>query len=234
MARARKRAPLVLVLSCEHGGKRVPSRYARHFDAPAAVLASHRGWDPGSLPLARRLARALRAPLIATTVTRLLVDCNRSPHHRKLHSTYAHLDAALREALLDEHYRPHRARVEAAIAERLVRGARVLHVAVHSFTPVLDGVPRNADLGWLYDPRRTLERRVADELLLALRAGAPDLRVRRNYPYLGRADGLPTALRRRFPEARYAGFELELNQLHARRPPFASLLAALRAALASC
>jgi predicted N-formylglutamate amidohydrolase len=234
MARARTRAPLALVLSCEHGGNRVPARYARHFDAPAAVLASHRGWDPGSLPLARRLARALRAPLVATTVTRLLVDCNRSPHHRRLHSSYAQLDAELREALLAEHYEPHRARVAAAIAEALARGARVLHLAVHSFTPVLDGVPRNADLGFLYDPRRSLERAIADELQRALRESAPALRVRRNYPYLGRADGLTTALRRRFPEARYAGLELELNQLHARRPPFPALLAALRAALARC
>jgi predicted N-formylglutamate amidohydrolase len=232
MARARTRAPLRLVLSCEHGGNRVPARYRRAFDAPAAVLASHRGWDPGALPLARRLARALRSPLLATTVTRLLVDCNRSPHHRKLHSPYAHLDAEDRRELLAEHYLPHRARVEAAIAAQIARGARVLHVAVHSFTPVLDGVERNADIGWLYDPRRALERTAVAALQEELRAQAPALRVRRNYPYLGRSDGFTTALRRRFEERSYAGLELELNQLHARRPPFAALVAALRHVLA--
>ncbi|MBL8897759.1 MAG: N-formylglutamate amidohydrolase [Planctomycetes bacterium] len=232
MARASTRAPLALVLSCEHGGNRVPARYARHFEAPAAVLASHRGWDPGALPLARRLARALRAPLVATTVTRLLVDCNRSPHHRKLHSAFAHLDAEARRALLAEHYEPHRARVAAAIEAELARGARVLHVAVHSFTPVLEGVTRNADLGLLFDPRRALEAEIARVLQGALRAHMPELRVRRNYPYLGRSDGLPTALRRRFVASRYAGIELELNQLHARQPPYAAILDALVRALA--
>ncbi|MBK9388025.1 MAG: N-formylglutamate amidohydrolase [Planctomycetes bacterium] len=232
MVRARTRAPLCLVLSCEHGGNRVPARYRRAFDAPATVLASHRGWDPGALPLARRLARALRAPLFATTVTRLLVDCNRSPHHRSLHSPFARLDAEARLAVLAEHYEPHRTRVESAIAERIAEGARVLHVAVHSFTPVLDGVERNADIGWLYDPRRASELRIVDTLRRELERNAPALRVRRNYPYLGRTDGFPTALRRRFDERSYAGLELELNQLHARRPPFAALVAALRSVLA--
>jgi hypothetical protein len=38
------------------------------------------------------------------------------------------------------------------------------------------------------------------------------LRVRRNYPYRGSADGFIPYLRRRFAEADYVGLELELNQ----------------------
>src|SRR5437764_832924 len=40
------------------------------------------------------------------------------------------------------------------------------------------------------------------------------LKVRRNYPYAGRNDGLTTAFRRRFPASRYLGIELEINQRH--------------------
>jgi hypothetical protein len=40
----------------------------------------------------------------------------------------------------------------------------------------------------------------------------PALRVRRNYPYRGQADGLPTWLRRKFPDRAYVGLEFELNQ----------------------
>ena len=40
------------------------------------------------------------------------------------------------------------------------------------------------------------------------------LRVRRNYPYRGDADGLTTTLRRRFPWQRYLGIEIEVNQKH--------------------
>ena len=36
--------------------------------------------------------------------------------------------------------------------------------------------------------------------------------MRRNYPYRGRADGLPTWLRRKFPDRAYVGVEFELNQ----------------------
>jgi hypothetical protein len=38
------------------------------------------------------------------------------------------------------------------------------------------------------------------------------LRVRRNYPYAGKGDGLTRHLRRRFPPREYVGIELEVNQ----------------------
>ena len=41
---------------------------------------------------------------------------------------------------------------------------------------------------------------------------APNLRVRRNYPYAGWTDGLTTYLRTRFPPQRYVGIEIEINQ----------------------
>ncbi|MEN9581780.1 MAG: hypothetical protein RJA70_4789, partial [Pseudomonadota bacterium] len=40
----------------------------------------------------------------------------------------------------------------------------------------------------------------------------PAARLRRKYPYLGKADGLTTALRREFAPAAYLGLELEVNQ----------------------
>ena len=52
------------------------------------MLKSHRGWDPGSLTLAARLAETLGAPFHAQTVTRLLIDANRSLHHRGLFSEF--------------------------------------------------------------------------------------------------------------------------------------------------
>ena len=90
---------------------------------------------------------------------------------------------------------------------------RVIHIAVHSFTPVLDGITRQADVGLLYDPARSPEKMLCSAWKNALRELAPELRVRRNYPYAGRADGLASHLRRRFQEHEYIGVELELNQL---------------------
>ena len=46
----------------------------------------------------------------------------------------------------------------------------------------------------------------------AVERRAPALRVRRNYPYTGKSDGLTAYLRRRFDADRYLGIELEINQ----------------------
>jgi len=202
-----------LVLSCEHGGNRVPARYAALFDNARQALRSQRGWDPGALDLARGLEKRFQAPLVFATVTRLLVELNRSPAHPTLFSEFSRgLPATERERLLARYYRPYRERLAALVAETIGRAGRAVHVSVHTFTPALDGVERTADVGLLYDPRRPSERALCDVWLRALRVLCPDLRVRRNYPYLGRSDGLTTHLRKQWPPEQYAGIELEVNQ----------------------
>jgi predicted N-formylglutamate amidohydrolase len=224
-------APDSLVLSCEHASARIPPAYRSLFAGAGRALASHRGFDPGALPLARALARRLAAPLYAGGASRLLVDLNRSEGHpRHFSEGVARLPAGERERLLARHYRPHRARVELALRQGLRGGRSVLHVGVHSFAPVWRGVPRAIDLGLLYDPRRPAERALAGRWKRALLALAPGLRVRRNAPYRGRDDGLTTSLRDRLGP-RYLGFELEVSQRlltggTARRKQLAAVVAA--------
>ncbi len=201
------------VVTCEHGGNRVPAPLRKHFTRHAVLLSSHRGWDPGALMLAKRLAKTLAAPLHYSTTSRLVVDLNRSPHHRELFSAVTRkLDAAERNRILQLHYQPYRAAVVAAIDAQLAHGARVVHLSAHSFAPRLNGVVRNADVGFLYDPKRCREAILCDAWTRAVVAALPALRVRRNYPYRGSADGLTSALRRRYRAAQYVGIEIELNQ----------------------
>lgn len=193
----------------------MPAAYAALFasDAAQALLDSHRGWDPGSLVLAREMATALSAPLHASSTTRLLVDLNRSIGHPGLFSELTRpLPRAERERIVAMHYRPHRDAVEEHIDRLITEGHRVLHVASHSFTPVWDEVDRRTDVAWLYDPRRHGECVVVNEWMAALAPMAPALRLRRNYPYSGRSDGLAAGLRRRHPDADYVGIELEVSQ----------------------
>ena len=209
-------APDFLLISCEHGGNRVPAAYRHLFAGCGALLRSHRGVDIGALRLARDMARALSAPLYAGTVSRLLVELNRSPHHPRLFSGQTRAaPPALRRELIEHYYLPYRNRVQARIANAISDGARVVHVSCHSFTPELDGDLRNADVGLLYDPRRAAELRLCRLWRTACKRIAPDLKVRMNYPYAGTADGFITCLRRQFPAERYIGIELELNQRHA-------------------
>ena len=213
MTKGRARRDALLVLTCEHGGNAIPRRYRALFDGKRALLESHRGWDPGARAVAEAMAARFGAPLFVAHTSRLLVDLNRSRHHPKLFSeTTRALTAAERERILREHYDPHRAAVEEAILAGLRRARKVVHVAVHSFTPSLDGVVRRADVGLLYDPRRASERAFTAAWRSALRREVPSLVVRLNYPYRGAADGFTTALRREHAASRYVGVELEMNQ----------------------
>jgi predicted N-formylglutamate amidohydrolase len=207
-----------VVVTCEHGGHDVPAEYRALFRGHAAELTSHRGWDPGTLALARELARRLDAPLVSATLTRLLVDLNRSPHNPRVFSSFTRgLPRAERRALLERFHVPHWAAARAALARSMTDQRRVLHLAVHSFTPVFDSLTRKADLALLYDPARHAERSFADRWLRALARLDPTRVLRRNAPYRGSADGLTTALRREHPATRYLGIEVEVNQRHVGR-----------------
>jgi predicted N-formylglutamate amidohydrolase len=202
-----------LLLTCEHGGHRIPRPYTALFRDAGAVLASHRGWDPGALELARRLARELERPLLAVTWSRLFVESNRTPTNPRIWSAFtASLPREERERILERWWQPHRQAVADAVVQPIAHGQRVVHVAVHSFTPRLDGEVRNADIGLLYDSRRVREAELCRHWASILRVLEPALRVRHNYPYRGAADGLTTWLRRRHPQARYLGVEIEINQ----------------------
>ena len=204
----RTRSGFRLLLTCEHAGNRVPAAYEGRFRGADRVLASHRGWDPGALHLARAVGRRLGVAVLSVSWSRLLVESNRSPTNPRIWSPWtAALPADEKAKILDRYWWPHRRRVDQAVRDVVVQRATVLHVAVHSFTPVLDGEHRTADVGLLYDPARAGERRTCLRWVEALR-------VRRNYPYRGTADGLTTWLRRRYPASRYMGIELEVNQAY--------------------
>ena len=203
------------LVTCEHGGNRIPQAYRKLFHAHRAVLDSHHGYDPGALVMAKQLAATLRAPLVASTVSRLLIDLNRSIGHPHLYSEASRsAPAAVRHQILEIYYRPYRSQAEHTVAQAISNGRRVIHFSSHSFTPELNGKVRNADIGLLYHPERLGEVHLCARWQASLKACAPEFVVRRNYPYAGKGDGLTAHLRRRFPADAYIGIELELNQKH--------------------
>lgn len=205
-----------VVITCEHGGNRIPTAYRPLFARSRALLATHRGYDAGALPMARALARDFDAPLVASTVSRLVVDLNRSIGHRALYSDATRgLSRTAHERILAHYYRPYRLQVEKRVERAIATGMRVVHISSHSFTPMLDGIVRDADVGLLYDPARQGERALCGKWGAMLSRRIAPLRVRRNYPYQGRNDGLTSYLRQRFAPTRYVGVELEINQKHA-------------------
>ena len=201
------------LITCEHGGNRIPAAYRRLFRGRRAVLESHRGYDPGALVMAKALAQAFSAPLLTSTISRLLIDLNRSIGHPQLFSAATRgATAKLRAEIVERHYLPYRGQVERLVRQTVSRGRRAIHISSHSFTPELNGKLRRADVGLLDHPGRHGEAELCARWKASLTRFVPQLRVRRNYPYAGKGDGLTSYLRQRFPPSAYVGIELEVNQ----------------------
>lgn len=215
---ARKAGPLAIMVSCEHATNHVPQEWLHLFSDDlsndSGMLETHRGWDPGALQLAKQAAKFFGVPLHQGEVTRLLVDLNRSPHNHRRFSSFMRNLTPMQKLELDLSYHlPYWMEVCDELDSHLeLKGRRVLHMSFHSFTPVLNGEERRCELGLLFDPSRPWEATVAHRWQELLAAALPQLRVRRNQPYRGRADGVTCAMRKRASARLYAGIELEVNQ----------------------
>ncbi|NQV49593.1 MAG: N-formylglutamate amidohydrolase [Candidatus Marinimicrobia bacterium] len=204
-----------MIISCEHGGHQIPETYQSLFENHQELLQSHRGWDAGALDLAQHLQKEFPTVFHSTTTSRLLVDCNRSIGNTAPFSEITRLIPEIQQhEILQTCYFAHRNPIEQQVREWIQAGNLVFHLAVHSFTPVLNGRTRSSDIGLLFDHRRPLEKKFADICRRELSRGFPGWKIHHNLPYRGVSDGLPTYLRSQFDAAHYVGFEFELNQKH--------------------
>src|SRR5688572_12823987 len=198
------------VVTCEHAGNSVPLNYAHLFHGKEEILQSHRGWDPGAVDVATALSKELSAPFFICETTRLLIEPNRSLHSESLFSEYSQsLTDAEKNHLLENYYHPHRSAVE-----QLIRNSSdgILHLSIHTFTPVWDGCERTIDLGLLFDPDRSNEAKVCEDYRTKLKKALPAMNIEFNAPYKGIDDGFTTYLRTQFDNDRYLGIEIEINQ----------------------
>lgn len=183
------------LLLCDHASNRVPPEVAGgDLGLPPAEMARHIAYDVGAAGVTLELARLMDAPAILSRFSRLVIDPNRGeddptlvmrlydgtivPANRRIGPE----EIARR---LDAFHRPYHAAIEAAIDARLAGGRPVALVAIHSFTPRLNGRsprPWQVSVLWRHDGRLALP------LLRRLRA-EPDLVVGENEPYAGQLEG---------------------------------------------
>ncbi len=187
--------PAATLLLCDHASNAVPPRVAGgELGLPAADMARHIAYDIGVRGVTLELARLLDAPAILSRFSRLVIDPNRSEDDPTL--VMRLYDGAIvpanRRITPDEverrlagWHRPYHGAIDAAIEARLARDRPPSLVAIHSFTPRLNGrAPRPWHVGVLW--RR--DDRLAAPLLSRLRA-EPDLCVGDNQPYSGQLEG---------------------------------------------
>jgi predicted N-formylglutamate amidohydrolase len=204
---------IALLISCEHAVDTVPEQYLSLFSPFNALLTSHRGIDFGALAIAEHLKQQVPCDFFQATNTRLLVDCNRSMNHPACFSEVTRdLPAIEKKQILDIYYWPYRQQVIMAIEKHIKQGSQIWHLSIHSFTPMMNDIVRNADIGLLYDPQRTSERELSWQWKGQIKKMFPEYKIRMNYPYSGVSDGFTSALRKKFTNDEYVGIEVEINQ----------------------
>ena len=199
------------IFSCEHGGYEIPAPYQSYFAGQKAILQSHRGWDKGALDVAKYISRRANTKLIDNSISRLLIECNRTLGHGDLFSEFSKpMPQEMRNQLIEEYYVPYRNQLERKIEQHLHHQHQVIHISFHSFTPILNGETRKTEIGILYDPANNLEHQFAEAWKASIEEKIDSWRVKFNYPYKGTDDGLTTYFREKYKE-NYAGLELEIN-----------------------
>ena len=178
-----------VLLTCDHASPRVPYSLTG-LGMAAGDLNSHVGWDPGAAAVTLQLSDRFDAPAVLSAYSRLVVDCNREPGSEEAIPEASHGvrvpgnagltpgDARVRHEAL---FRPYHAAISAALDRIRGRGVEPVLVAVHTFTPRLNGFDRPWHVGILWDE----DGRLAKPLIAALRC-LPGMRVGDNEPYSGR------------------------------------------------
>ncbi|MEO8933316.1 MAG: N-formylglutamate amidohydrolase, partial [Xanthomarina sp.] len=179
---SRKQAilPLKLVLTCEHGGNIIPEKYGAYFKNQPEILNTHRGFDLGALDLFEYL-KPLSYFSLSSATSRLLIELNRSLHHKNLFSEFSlKLSKEEKKHLIQSYYLKYRDTVENKIRELIQGEETVLHISIHSFTPVLNDHIRNCDIGLLFDPKRNFEKQFSKNFKENILKINPEYHVRFN------------------------------------------------------
>jgi len=174
------------LIACDHASNRVPKKLGTLGLSPED-LASHIAYDIGAAWVAARLSQRLRAPLVLSNYSRLVIDCNRYPNDPESialvsdgravrgNSGVTANAAGLRR---DSLFAPYHAAIDSALREADGLGKTPAFISVHSCTPSLGGQSRPWQIGiaWSRDTR------MSDPVLRNLARNA-DVTVGDNEPY---------------------------------------------------
>ncbi len=171
----------------DHAGREVPPELAQ-LGLMEADLARHIGWDIGVFGLGQRLARTLDATFISQRFSRLVIDSNRDPMRADAVPEISDGTTVPGNLAIDEHERsarvagiftPYHNRIAAELDARAARGMPTIVVALHSFTPVMQGFQRP----WQFSVLHLGGSAFSDAMLAQLRAEADRPQVGDNEPY---------------------------------------------------
>ena len=210
-----------LVLLCDHASNHFPAPYDQCLGVSDEEKSAHISWDPGALGVAMALSKALDAPLIYTTVSRLVIDCNREETREDLTPCLSELTEISGNKNLSEEertfrinlvHRPFHDAIDKVLALRADKGLPSAVVSIHTYTPVYKGKTRPWEIGLISEN----DRRLADPVLAGLKARG-DLTVGDNEPYAP-SDGVYYTVRRHGEDKSLPCLMIEIRNDEVRTP----------------
>lgn len=197
-----------ILLTADHASRALPPHYGM-LGLPREEFDRHIAYDIGVEHVTRSLASLLNVPAVLNCYSRLLIDPNRGEDDptliRQLYdgtviSGNYPMSAEERQNRIESYFRPYHHAVEEQAAQiaGTIQGAPLI-IAVHSFTPCMQGRQRPWHVGILWD----CDGRAARPMINML-AADKEIIVGDNEPYDGalRGDALfHHATRRGYPHA---------------------------------
>lgn len=160
------------VLVCDHASNRIPEPYG-DLGLSLVQRLMHIAWDPGALCVALELSQLLDAPLVHSTVSRLVIDCNRAIDAVDLCPTISERTEIPGNRAVSDDDRAHRIAafhapfhemIESLLTTRRAAGRRTILVTIHSFTPVYKDVRRPWPIGLIHGTAQTFTAALRDAL----------------------------------------------------------------------
>lgn len=179
------RGPFAIVV--DHASNRIPPRWGDLGLSPSDRIR-HIAWDPGALAVSLRLSALLDAPVVHSTVSRLVIDCNRDLDAPDLVPTISETTDIPGNAGLTEDDRrwriasahtPFHSAIDRVLDARAAAGLPTTLICMHSFTPTYKGKARPWPIGLIHARNERYTAALRD----ALAGEAPDMNIGWNEPY---------------------------------------------------
>ena len=206
-----------LLFTSDHNGDAIPKQLEL-LGVPKYELRRHVAYDIGINAVSHYLSKRFSAPLITANYSRLVIDCNRSPgspgsippvSDQTVVPGNIDLDQHLRRQREEEIFYPYHYAIERHLKRWQPvadQHKRQVLIALHSFTPVMNGVFRPWQIGILWKD----DKRLAQPLITSL-SEDKTLNIGDNQPYSGSEPAGYTFLKH-VPEHNLVSIAVEFRQ----------------------
>ena len=161
-----------ILFTSDHNGSSIPKKL-KNLGVSAHEMRRHVAYDIGINAVSHALAARFNAPLIVSNYSRLVIDCNRYPgaissipmiSDRTVVPGNENLSSSSAQDREKEIFTAYHSSVSKQIEMMQRNGKGPTLIALHSFTPVMDGEFRPWQIGILWKDDERLARPIIEKL----------------------------------------------------------------------